>query len=74
MASDEPTLEDVRREFPGWSCWRGNHSGAFYARRHETPRDSYDVKGEDALDLRDRIIRAESLTGDGLKPSARRLA
>jgi hypothetical protein len=51
----EPTLADVQREFPGWECWRGT-SGLYYARRCTRPRNhSYDVQGEDPLDLRDMI-------------------
>ena len=60
----EPTLASIQHEFPGWVCWRGV-SGMVYARRAERPRNSgYDVKGEDPMDLRDQIIRAESLALD----------
>jgi hypothetical protein len=57
----EPTLDSIQREFPCWVCWRGI-CGMVYARRAERRRNSgFDVKGEDAMDLRDQIIRAESL-------------
>lgn len=54
----------IQREFPGWVCWRGA-SAMVYARRAKRPRNSgYDAKGEDAMDLRDQIIRAEALAHD----------
>jgi hypothetical protein len=57
----EPTLADVQREYPGWRCWRAV-SGLLYARRADAqPGDPAHVKGEDALDLRDQIRRAEAL-------------
>jgi len=68
----EPTLTDVQREFPKWQCWRAV-SGLYYARRadvepgdhaHVEPGDHAHVKGEDLMDLRDQIIRAESLAHD----------
>lgn len=44
-------------EFPFWSCWRGT-SGLNYGRRKSEPsEDSYYVRGEDPVDLRDQIIR-----------------
>lgn len=56
----EPTLASIRREFPGWVCWRAA-SGLVHAQRSEKPPDSgYDVKGEDPMDLRDEIIRANA--------------
>jgi hypothetical protein len=60
----EPTLASIHGEFPGWVCWRGA-SAMVYARRAKRPRNSgYDAKGEDAMDLRDQIIRAEALAHD----------
>jgi hypothetical protein len=50
---EEPTLANVQREFPGWECWRGI-SGLCYAWRRTRPAShSFDVQGEDPLDLRD---------------------
>lgn len=60
----EPTLVSIQHEFPGWVWWRGV-SGLVYARRSERPRNSgYDVKGEDPMDLRDEIIRADAHARD----------
>jgi hypothetical protein len=57
----EPTVSDVQREFPGWRCWRGV-SGLYYARHVDAlPGAGAEVKGEDAVDLRDQIRRAEAL-------------
>ncbi len=54
--ADEPTLDDVAREFPHWHCWKGVN-GLVYAR---LPGSSppMTARGEDPLDLRDQI-RAE---------------
>lgn len=57
----EPTLQDVQAEFAGWRCWRDT-SGLYYARRTGAPpQAAAEVKGEDPLDLRDQINRAEAL-------------
>jgi hypothetical protein len=56
----EPTLADVQREFPDWTCWRDT-SGMLYARRSSAASD-YEAKGEDPTDLRDQINRAEALS------------
>lgn len=57
----EPTLGDVQREFPGWSCWKAV-SGLYHARRASLPPGAGAVlQGEDPLDLRDQIRRAEVL-------------
>jgi hypothetical protein len=64
IGTDEPTLTDVEREFPGWECWRGM-SGLYYARAAGRPRrHKADVQGEDPLDLRDQIIRVRSKAGE----------
>ena len=55
-APGEPTLADVRREFPGWECVRGV-SGFCYAEHTATGAQ---VNGEDPLDLRDQIKAAEA--------------
>jgi hypothetical protein len=50
-------LQLVEREFPGWRTWT---AGGIC---HALPRSGpvLLVHGEDAVDLRDQIIRAESL-------------
>ncbi len=59
--TDEPTLADVQREYPAWSCWRAI-SGMYYARPVDAqPGDPAPAKGEDPLDLRDQIRRAIAL-------------
>jgi hypothetical protein len=56
-ADGEPTLADVRREFPGYEYWCGA-SGLFYARRPGRPRrHKADALGESPRDLRNQIIR-----------------
>jgi hypothetical protein len=45
-------------EFPQWHVWRGV-CGLVYARRPRTSPPAV-VRGEDAVDLRDQIRRAES--------------
>lgn len=45
-------------EFPQWHVWRGV-CGLVYARRPRTSPPVV-VRGEDAVDLRDQIRRAES--------------
>jgi hypothetical protein len=52
----EPTLAEVRREYPGWECARGI-SGMYHAEHAAT---GIQVTGEDALDLRDQIKAAEA--------------
>jgi hypothetical protein len=60
----EPTLASIQREFPRWVCWRAA-SGLVHARRTDKPSSSgYDVKGEDPMDLRDEIIRADGHAQD----------
>ena len=46
-------------EFPQWHVWRGV-CGLVYARRPRTSPPVV-VRGEDAVDLRDQIRRAEGL-------------
>jgi hypothetical protein len=61
QAADEPTLAEVQRAFPRWCCWRGI-SGLYYAGRDDGLRQAAaEVTGEDPLDLRDQIRRAEAL-------------
>ena len=64
---EEPALVDVQRDYPGWRCWRAI-SGLYYARPATAePGDTASVKGEDLLDLRDQIRRAEA-AGTGHDP------
>jgi hypothetical protein len=59
---DEPTLADVQKEYPQWRCSRAV-SGLYYARRSEAGAGEHaHVNGEDPLDLRDQICRAEALS------------
>jgi hypothetical protein len=59
----EPTLADVEHEFPAWVCWK-SADGLVYARpKDRLPGSGYTVRGEDARDLRDQIIRTESRNG-----------
>jgi hypothetical protein len=51
--------EPYAAEFPRWQAWRGV-SGLLYARKLETTPPVV-VRGEDAVDLRDQITRAEGL-------------
>jgi hypothetical protein len=56
---EEPTLADVQREYPAWRCGKAV-SGLYYARRADaSPGDQAEVTGEDPLDLRDQIRKAE---------------
>lgn len=50
MDEEEPTLEEVQREFQGWNCYRGT-SGRYCA-----SRGNVWLAGEDPLDLRDQLI------------------
>ncbi len=54
---DSPEWWPYAREFPHWRVWRGI-SGLVFARRIK-PDPSALVHGEDAVDLRDQIRRAE---------------
>jgi hypothetical protein len=57
---DEPTLADVQGEYPAWHCWRAV-SGLFYARpQGAQPGSGPLVRGEDPLDLRHELIRAQA--------------
>jgi hypothetical protein len=50
--------EPYAAEFPGWTAWRAV-SGLLYARKAGV-NPPLIVPGEDAVDLRDQIIRAEA--------------
>jgi hypothetical protein len=50
-------------EFPDWQVWRGNNR-LYYARLPGTS-PLLIVRGEDATDLRDQIIRAKSRLDTG---------
>lgn len=49
----EPSLDDLRREFPGWEFWYGI-SQLWYARRLNTSPPVL-LRGEDLMDLRDVV-------------------
>jgi hypothetical protein len=57
----EPTLAEVQAEYQHWKCWR--RFGRYYGRRlgsmGQDPQNWVD--GEDPLDLRDQLLRADSL-------------
>ena len=56
----EPTLADVQREFTDWHCWRAI-SGLLHARHTSAETgEPATLQGEDPLDLRDQIIRANA--------------
>jgi hypothetical protein len=58
LHEDVPGWWPYAAEFPQWHVWRGV-SGLVYARRPRTSPPLV-VRGEDAVDLRDQIRRAES--------------
>ena len=62
--SDEPEVPDwwqpYAEEFPGWRAWRAA-DGLLYASKTGAAQ-AVTVRGEDATDLRDEIIRAEART------------
>lgn len=51
--------EPYAAEFPDWTTWRAV-SGLLYARKLGTSPPLIVGGGEDAVDLRDQIIRAEA--------------
>jgi hypothetical protein len=57
----EPTLAEVQAEYPRWKCWA--RFGRCYGRRlGSTGQDPQNwVDAEDPLDLRDQLLRADSL-------------
>ena len=60
-AAREPTLAEVAREFPHWTCWHGI-SGMYLARHREAPPGSgCEIRGYDLSDLCYQITRAELL-------------
>jgi hypothetical protein len=53
LARDEPTPDELRREFPGWNVYIGT-DGLYYGECADPPMTA---RGEDPMDLRDMIIR-----------------
>jgi hypothetical protein len=51
--TDEPTLDEVAAEFPGWRCWRGI-SGLVYGRKLLSSPPVV-IRAEDPADLWDQI-------------------
>jgi hypothetical protein len=68
---EEPQIpqwwEPYAAEFPGWTAWRAV-SGLLYARKTGS-KPPLTVRGEDAVDLRDQIIRAEARAEGAGKPA-----
>jgi hypothetical protein len=60
LDEDVPDWWPYAAEFPQWHVWRGI-CGLVYAKRPRTSPQVV-VRGEDAVDLRDQIRRAEGLT------------
>jgi hypothetical protein len=56
ITRDEPTLADVKAQFPQWQSTQGI-SGMYHAQHEATGQR---VTGEDPLDLRDQIKAAEA--------------
>ena len=61
IREDIPDWWPYAAEFPQWHVWRGV-CGLVYARRPRTSPPLV-VRGEDAVDLRDQIRRAEGKDG-----------
>lgn len=53
-----PWWQPYAAEFPGWKVWRAAN-GLLYARKVDATPPVV-VRGEDPVDLRDEIIRAQS--------------
>ncbi|HEX4063214.1 MAG TPA: hypothetical protein VHY58_19555 [Streptosporangiaceae bacterium] len=53
-----PWWQPYASEFPDWQAWRAAN-GLLYARKIDA-KPPLVVRGEDAVDLRDEIIRAQS--------------
>ncbi len=62
--------EPYAAEFPDWTAWRAV-SGLLYARKTGS-KPPLIVRGEDAVDLRDQIIRAEAQSGEAEGQSGER--
>ena len=54
--------EPYAAEFPGWTAWRAV-SGLLHARKAGTDPPLI-VSGEDAVDLRDQILRAQARSAE----------
>ena len=59
MMDLEPTLDDVKKAFPGWTVYRGTDQ-LWHARRTDAQPPVTIVTGEDLLDLADMIRREAS--------------
>jgi hypothetical protein len=59
MIDLEPTVDDVRRAFPGWTVYRGTDQ-LWHARRKDAAPPARIVTGEDLQDLADMIRREVS--------------
>jgi hypothetical protein len=56
--NDGEACRAMQREFPDWYPWRGTNHLAYARRRGVSP--PLIIRGEDWVDLRDEIIRAEA--------------
>lgn len=64
MQDADPTVADLRREFPGWHFWRGINQ-LWYARRHNTSPPLV-VHDENTTELRAKVrVEAERLASRG---------
>jgi hypothetical protein len=70
LSGPPPSWWPYATELPAWHVWRGI-SGLLYGRKRGSPPPLV-VRGEDAVDLRDQIHRAEFLrscqAGGGPEP------
>ncbi len=64
MTSDEPTVDDVRRAFPGWTVYRGTDQ-LWHARPADAVPPAKIVTGEDLVDLMDEIRLYISTAAEG---------
>lgn len=60
-ANAEPTLADIEKEFPMWRTWRGTDRLCHALRAQGA---ALTARGEDWLDLRHEIQRAESMLAE----------
>ena len=58
---EEPDLEDVAREYPGWRVWTGTDRRYHALRKCGPPLT---VRGDYPLDLADEIRRAEAFIAE----------
>jgi hypothetical protein len=69
VTGDDPSVDDVRRAFPGWSVYRGTDQ-RWHARPASATPPVQPVTGEDLLDLMDMIRRYIRTEEAGHRPEA----